>query len=345
MGCVDKVLALGAHPFNRVDLLLRNSGGSAVIDGGFAVQLEHHGAEVKNPLWTALCLITSPDLVSRVHWDYLEAGAQIVLTSSYQATLLGFESRGYTREQGKEFLRRSVTLACEARDKFWNEYQQRVQKHEAAPGQYCRALVGASIGSYGAYLADGSEYSGDYGPEMTLEKLKDFHRERLLILAGAGPDILALETIPSFLEAKALIEVLEEEDINVPAWMSYISKDGRNVVRGDSIQSCAELVERSEKIVAFGINCTPPSLCEELISEARKITSKPIVVYPNRGEDWNAEKKEWIPSTGATDEDFINYIPRWKKAGANLFGGCCQTTPATVRAIAKVLHPHPVSSN
>lgn len=100
-----------------------------------------------------------------------------------------------------------------------------------------------------------------------------------------------------------------------------------------------------KKIVAFGINCTPPSLCEELISEARKITSKPIVVYPNRGEDWNAEKKEWIPSTGATDEDFINYILRWKKAGANLFGGCCQTTPATVRAIAKVLHPHPVSSN
>ncbi|KAL2613379.1 hypothetical protein R1flu_025071 [Riccia fluitans] len=339
MALVDAYAPPG-HAFSNVADLVRNSGGCAVIDGGFAVQLEHHGAQVKTPLWTALCLITSPELVTQVHRDYLEAGAQVVLTSSYQATLPGFESQGYTREQGREFLRRSVELAVQVRDDFWNDYQERLKKGEVPPGQYSRALVGASIGSYGAYLADGSEYSGDYGPEMTLEKLKEFHRERLLILAGAGPDLIALETIPSYVEAQALVEILEEEDLKIPAWLSYISKDGKNVVRGDSIKSCAELVERSSKVVAFGINCTPPSLCGELICAARKVTSKPIVVYPNRGEDWDAEKKEWIPSTGATDEDFVNYIEVWRKAGANLIGGCCQTTPATVRAIAGALHPH-----
>ncbi|KAL3679684.1 hypothetical protein R1sor_022640 [Riccia sorocarpa] len=324
---------------NKVAELVRSSGGCAVIDGGFAVQLEHHGANVKTPLWTALCLTTNPELVTQVHRDYLEAGAQVVLTSSYQATLPGFESHGYTREQGREFLGRSVELAVKARDDFWSEYQERVRKGEVPPGQYSRALVAASIGSYGAYLADGSEYSGDYGPEMTLEKLKEFHRERLLVLADAGPDLIALETIPSYVEAQALVEILEEEDVQVPAWLSCISKDGKNVVRGDSIESCAELVERSNKVVAFGINCTPPSLCEGLISAARKVTSKPIVVYPNRGEEWDAEKKEWISSTGATDDDFVNYIDAWRRAGANLIGGCCQTTPGTVRAIAGALHP------
>ncbi|CAM6106567.1 unnamed protein product [Calypogeia fissa] len=328
-----------ADPFSNIADLLTKCGGCAVIDGGMAVQLEHYGARLLNPLWTALCLITNPAAVRQVHWDYLEAGAQVVLTASYQATLQGFESQGYSIAEGEDLLTKSVSLAIEARDQFWNEYQQRVQNGSDQPGRYCRALVAASVGSYGAYLADGSEYSGEYGPEMTLEKLKEFHRRRLVVLAEAKPDILALETIPSKFEAQALIEVLEEEDVKVPAWISFNSKDGVNVVRGDSLKDCAELVDRSNKVVAVGINCTPPSMISGLIRIAHQVTAKPILVYPNRGENWDAVAKHWISSTGASDDDFAKYVDEWKQAGASLIGGCCQTTPATVRAIAGALHP------
>ncbi|KAF6165722.1 hypothetical protein GIB67_012619 [Kingdonia uniflora] len=187
--------------------LIKKAGGCVVVDGGFATQLERHGAKINDPLWSALCLIKEPDLIKKVHLEYLEAGADILVTSSYQATLLGFQSKGLSIQEGETMLRKSVKLAVEARDMFW-EMMQKIPKHE-----YNRALVAASIGSYGAYLADGSEYSGCYGPDVSLDKLKDFHRRRLQVLMEAGPDLLAFETIPNKLEAQVCSSLIKIYDI------------------------------------------------------------------------------------------------------------------------------------
>ncbi|KAL0463586.1 UNVERIFIED_CONTAM: Homocysteine S-methyltransferase 1 [Sesamum latifolium] len=176
--------------------LIKKSGGCAVVDGGFSTQLEIHGACINDPLWSALCLIKAPDLVKLVHLEYLEAGADVLVTSSYQATIPGFLSRGLSLEEAESLLTKSVRLAVEARDKFWSSGKRK------SGHNYNRALVAASIGSYGAYLADGSEYSGNYGTSITLEKLKDFHRRRLQVLVEAGPDLLAFETMPNKLEAQ-----------------------------------------------------------------------------------------------------------------------------------------------
>jgi homocysteine S-methyltransferase len=213
-----------------------------------------------------------------------------------QATLQGFEARGLTQAEGEALLQKSVIIACEERDRFWDQYIDRIRLGLAESGMYRRALIAASIGSYGAFLADGSEYSGDYGPDMTKTKLKDFHRRRLLVLADAGADLLALETIPCKLEAQALVEILEEEDIQIPSWLVFNSKDGFNVVNGDSFDECIALAANSKKVVAVGINCTPPHFIDGMIQAARKVTSKPIVVYPNSGECYDGIKKEWIVS-------------------------------------------------
>ncbi|KAG8092932.1 hypothetical protein GUJ93_ZPchr0012g21792 [Zizania palustris] len=204
-------------------------------------------------------------MIVQVHLDYLEAGANIIITASYQATIQGFESKGFSKERSEDLLEKSVEIACEAREMFLKEHSD-----QSTPMQH-PILVAASVGSYGAYLADGSEYSGDYGEAGTLEFLKDFHRRRLEVLAEAGPDLIAFETIPNKLEAQAYVELLEECNINIPAWFSFNSKDGVHVVSGDSLIECATIANGCAKVGAVGINCTPPRFIHGLILSIQKV--------------------------------------------------------------------------
>ncbi|KAK4798451.1 hypothetical protein SAY86_030777 [Trapa natans] len=319
---------------------LKQCGGCAVIDGGFATELERHGANINDPLWSAKCLMTSPQLVRRVHLDYLDAGANIILTASYQATIQGFQAKGLSREDSEALLRRSVEIANEAKEIFSERCTKNSLNFTENEEVFSRPiLVAASIGSYGAYLSDGSEYSGNYGEAVSLETLKEFHRRRVQILADSGADLLAFETIPNKLEAQAYAELLEEENIQIPAWFSFNSKDGINVVSGDPIWECALIADSCKRVAAVGINCTSPRYILGLISSVRKVTSKPVLIYPNSGETYDPQQKEWVPSTGAgaVEEDFVTYIGKWREAGASLFGGCCRTTPITIRAISRSL--------
>ncbi|CAN6301749.1 unnamed protein product [Urochloa humidicola] len=314
-----------------VEELVAKAGGCAVIDGGFATQLEALGADINDPLWSAACLITKPHLVKEVHMQYLEAGADIIISSSYQATIPGFLARGMTLDEAEDLLRTSVKLALEARDEFWKST---LRKSKPI---YNHALVAASIGSYGAYLADGSEYSGSYGTDITTEKLKDFHRCRLKVLAGAGPDLIAFEAIPNKMEAQALVELLEEENIQVPSWICFSSVDGKHLCSGESFADCLQILNASEKVAIVGVNCTPPQFIEGIICELRKQTKKAIAVYPNSGEVWDGRAKRWLSSECLGQKSFDVLAKRWQEAGASFIGGCCRTTPSTIRAVSKIL--------
>ncbi|KAF2952528.1 hypothetical protein DAI22_01g342700 [Oryza sativa Japonica Group] len=285
---------------------VREAGGCAVVDGGLATELEAHGADLHDELWSASCLVSAPHLIRKVHLDYLDAGANIITSASYQ----GFQARGLSRERSEALLRRSVHIAQEARAIFaegWSKGP--YANHRSSPRR--PVLVAASIGSYGAYLADGSEYTGDYGISVTKETLKSFHRRRLQVLADAGPDLIAFETIPNKLEAQA---------------------------SGDPITECAAVADACARVGAVGVNCTAPRLVHGLILSIRKVTSKPVVVYPNSGETYVAETKEWVESEGgASETDFVSCVGKWRQAGAALVGGCCRTSPATVRAISWAL--------
>ncbi|KAK9747726.1 hypothetical protein RND81_02G011700 [Saponaria officinalis] len=321
-----------------MEVLLKNSGGVAVVDGGLATELEHHGADLNDPLWSAKCLLTSPQLIRQVHIDYLEAGADIIISASYQATIQGFKAKGLSQEESEALLKKSVDIACEARDLYYQKCSQASSEHNSGKILKHRPiLVAASVGSYGAYLADGSEYSGNYGDTVTLDFLKEFHRRRVQVLAESGADLIAFETIPNKLEAQAYADLLDEESIKIPAWFSFNSKDGDNVVSGDSLFECASIAEASKKVVAVGINCTPPRFITGLISSIKKVTTKPVVIYPNSGETYDPTVKDWVQNTGVSDEDFVSHVNNWWKAGASLFGGCCRTSPKTIRGIYKTL--------
>lgn len=317
---------------------LERCGGYAVLDGGLATELERHGQDLDDPLWSAKSLIHSPHLIRRVHLDYLDAGADIIISASYQATIQGFKANGLSGEESEALLRRSVEIACEARQ-IYNSRLTKTASDQFEGGRFSERpiLVAASVGSYGAYLADGSEYSGKYGDAVTVESLKNFHRRRVQVLAESGADIIAFETIPRKLEAQAYVELLEEEGIDIPAWLSFSCKDESKLVSGDSILDCVSIANSSKHVEAVGVNCTAPRHINGLISAICKVSNKPVVVYPNSGETYDGESKQWLNSDGEEDGDFVGYVSKWRKAGASLIGGCCRTTPKTIRGISNAL--------
>jgi homocysteine S-methyltransferase len=292
-----------------------------ILDGGLATELEARGCDLGDDLWSARLLLENPDIIRQVHLAYFAAGADCAISASYQATVPGFVARGLSEAEAVQLLRLSVQLAVEARDLFWSEEKNRAGR--------LRPLAAASIGPYGAYLADGSEYSGDY--ELNEQELLDWHRQRWHILAESGADLLACETIPSYLEAKAFRRLLAETP-EAMAWFSFSCGDGQHVNDGTLLAQCASLVKEVEQVVAVGINCTPPRFVPSLISEIRRVTDKPIVAYPNSGERYDAKNKRWMGMTDAAE--FGTFSREWRKEGAALIGGCCRTRPSHIRQIA-----------
>ncbi len=291
-----------------------------ILDGGLATELEARGCDLDDDLWSARVLLEDHDLIRAVHRDYLEAGADCIVSASYQASVDGFRRRGLSEEEAAQLVVKSVELAIEARDAFWANPKNRTNR--------LRPLVAASVGPYGAYLADGSEYGGRYG--VSDEELREFHRERFHLLAGSGADLLACETIPSAGEGYVLAELLRETPGTV-AWFSFSCGDGRHLNDGTPLAEVTARLEDHEQVVALGVNCTAPEHIPSLIEEIAGETTKPIVVYPNSGERYDAATKRWVGES--SPEDFGVLCGEWVEAGARLVGGCCRTGPGHVRAM------------
>jgi homocysteine S-methyltransferase len=292
---------------------------AVVLDGGLATQLEAQGADLSDALWSARLLADAPDQVVAAHVAYYRAGARVATTASYQATFDGFARRGIGHEAAAALMRRSVELAGEARGLVLEE------RSGASP----RLFVAASVGPYGAMLADGSEYRGRYG--RSVGQLRDFHRERLAILASTAADILAVETIPEVEEAIAVAELVEETD-GAAAWLSFTCADGARIRSGAPIEEAVAAVAGARGLVAVGVNCTAPEHVDELLGRIGSTTTLPMVVYPNSGEGWDATRRTWTgAAAGRVDAEAGR---RWLAAGARMIGGCCRVTPDQVSGLA-----------
>lgn len=290
-----------------------------ILDGGLATELERRGADLKTKLWSARLLVDNPDLILTVHQDFLEAGADIIISASYQASFPGFAEAGIDHVTAEHLIRRSVQLACSARDNFWES--------PAAHGRL-RPLVAASIGPYGACLADGSEYHGRYG--LARKALMAFHKPRMKVLANTRADLLAIETIPSQLEAEVLLELLEDFP-GTEAWLSFSCRDNRHVAHGEKFADCAAMVSSHPQIVAVGVNCTRPEFVTGLLRKAKNVQT-PLVAYPNSGENWDAETRNWTGQGSGLDQ-----AGEWQNAGARLIGGCCRVGVNEISGLRKML--------
>ncbi len=296
-----------------------------VLDGALATELERRGADLDDPLWSAKCLIERPELIRAVHLDYFHAGADVATTATYQATFEGFARRGIERPRAAQLMRDAVALATGARAEFWAV--------EANRAGRSRPLVAASIGPYGAMLADGSEYRGHYALDAIA--LAEFHRPRLRVLADAGADLLACETIPCLAEARVLASLLREFP-DARAWVSFSCRDGEYTCEGDPIGKCVAELQSQPQIAALGVNCTAPQHITPLLRRMRAETDKPLVVYPNSGECYEPASKQWSGDCGSVS--FGDLAHRWRDEGARLIGGCCRTGPEIIRSVKRGVH-------
>ncbi len=293
-----------------------------VIDGGLATELEDAGHHLGDDLWSARLLADEPEAIVAAHLAYFRAGARVAITASYQATFEGFAAAGIDHDGAAALLRRSVELAAEARARY---------RAEQAPEDVPPLLVAASIGPYGAYLSDGGEYRGRYG--LDRRALRDFHRERLHVLWGAGPDLLACETIPDLVEVRALADLVDEAA--AVAWLTLSCADGGRLRDGTPVEEAAAIADAARGFVAVGVNCTAPEHVEELVTRIAAVTAKPIVVYPNSGEGWDPGAGRWLPAIGPGVDAATAH--RWVAAGARLVGGCCRVGPRQIAELAASL--------
>ena len=292
-----------------------------VLDGALATELERRGADLADPLWSAKILLEQPQMIRAVHRDYFEAGADLATTATYQASFEGCERRGIDRKAAAGLMRDAVSLAASARDEFWSDASNR--------GARARPLIAASIGPYGAFLADGSEYRGRYA--LSDRELAEFHRPRLEVLMHAGADLLACETFPCLREALVIVRLLEQSP-QLSAWISFACRDGSSNCEGEDIARCAAALDGCAQIAAVGVNCSAPRHVAGLLHSMRERTQKPLIAYPNSGQTYDAIGKRW--SGAPAETPFAGRAREWYDAGARLIGGCCRTTPGDIREIS-----------
>lgn len=285
-----------------------------VSDGGLATELEARGHDLSDALWSARLLLDDPDAITAVHRDFYRAGAAIATTATYQASVDGFATRGIDRAGAVELWRRGVELAQRARAELSDDGRER--------------WVAASVGPYGAALADGSEYRGRYG--LSIAQLVSWHRPRIEVLAEAGADVLALETVPDVDEAEALSRIVD--GMGVPAWLSY-TISGDRTRAGQPLRDAFAVADGVAEIVAVGVNCCDPSDVAPAIAAARAVTSKPVIVYPNSGEGWDGDRRQWVGPPRFRPQQ----AAAWVTAGASIVGGCCRVGCADIAALVRAV--------
>jgi homocysteine S-methyltransferase len=285
-----------------------------LLDGGMSNALQARGHDLSDALWSARLLRDDPAHIAAVHREYYRAGATVATTASYQASVDGFVLAGVARDEARRLVRSSVAIARDVRDELSEDGRTR--------------WVAASVGPYGAVLADGSEYRGRYG--LGPHELRDFHAPRLELLAEAGPDLLAVETIPDADEAEVLVDLVD--DLGLPAWLSY-SVDGPATRAGQPLHDAFAAAAAGTSVFAVGVNCCPPGDVLPALEIARSATDKPLVAYPNSGETWDAAVRGW---SGPPAYD-VTLAPTWIAAGARYVGGCCRVGPDHIARLAALL--------
>ncbi len=288
-----------------------------VLDGGLATEMEDQGHDLGSRLWSARLLADHPRDIEAAHARYFAAGAEVATTASYQASYEGFASLGLDPARTDELLIRSVQLAQDAAATATSE--------DGRP-----RWVAASVGPYGAMLANGEEYTGDYGADVGVQELRAWHRRRLHVLASAGPDVLALETVPNLHEAEALL--LEVDALGFPSWLA-MSCTGTTTRRHEPVQEAYSMAASVDAVVAVGVNCTDPRDVHELIRLATASSGKPAVAYPNSGESWDGIGRRWVGDPQFSTSE----VAGWIGAGARLIGGCCRVGPQELQRLARTI--------
>ncbi|ULG74649.1 homocysteine S-methyltransferase [Macrococcus brunensis] len=278
-----------------------------LLDGGFGTTVEQFGYDVNHPLWSSNLIESNPEAVYQVHQAFVDAGAEIILTNTYQAAIQSFINMGLNYQDARNYLKKAVEIARRAAKE--------------------NTIIAGSLGPYGAMLGNGAEYTGDY--IISEQDYIDYHKERLDILIEAGISVFAFETIPNLEEIKAVKKLLEEYE-EIEAWLSVTLNDSTHLSDGTQLDEVIETVNAIPNVLAFGINCTSIKVIDEAVDKLIKQSSKDIILYPNGGRKYDASNKVWI---GDEEQSLLEAAVRWKDKGVKFIGGCCQVGPDDIKEL------------
>lgn len=288
-----------------------DAGRTVVLDGGLGTELERRGYRDLDRLWSSALVEVDPAALREVHRDFLLAGSDVIATATYQAAVPTLIECGHERGSAMRVLRDAVRLAVEERDAH-------------APS----ALVAASIGPFGAHLADGSEYTGAY--RLSDDELHAFQSARWHLLAESDADLLACETMPSLADVRACVRLMKETPERW-AWISLMCRDAGHLVDGTALTEVLALLDDVPNLAAVGANCVPPCLVPALMDAFRAATPLPLMIYPNASNAWKMEMGR--PLDELSPAEFAAQSVAWRSHGAQIIGGCCKTTPSHVQAL------------
>lgn len=263
-----------------MNLINQISNKGLILDGAMSTALEKQGIDTNNDLWTAIALEKDLDKVYKVHMDYFKAGAQMTITDTYQANVQAFEKHGYTEDQAEDMIAKAVKIAQKARD----DYEKKTGIHN---------FVAASVGSYGAYLARGDEFRGDY--KLTSKQYLNFHLPRLKVLLKNKPDCLAIETQPKLEEVVAILDWLKANSPQIPVYVSFTLHDTTKISDGTPLKQAMQKLNEYNQVFAVGANCFKPFLATAAIDKMKEFTKKAIIIYPNLGGVYDEFQRNWIP--------------------------------------------------
>ncbi|XP_059617368.1 uncharacterized protein LOC132262201 [Phlebotomus argentipes] len=309
---------------------------ATVIDGGFATQLTQHvGDRVDgDPLWSARFNATDPEAVKKVHRDFLEAGAELIRTNTYQASIGNYMKHlGLSEEAAISLIQDTVGFAKEARDEF-----ARTSEKGSVP------QVFGSIGPYGACLADGSEYTGSYVVSTSPSVIREWHKKRISVIIEAGVDALAIETLPSAVEGEILLNLMREDFPDVKFWLSFQCRSDSETAAGENYQEAVRRIWKkvkedgvlSKNFLAIGVNCTHPDRVTPLFSGLNQEEDRiPLIAYPNSGETYDVVEKKWI--CDRAQQPLESRVQEWIGLGVRYVGGCCRNYADDIRRLRETL--------
>ncbi len=273
------------------------------LDGGLSTALEAQGLAIDGAMWTGELLLSNPEAVTAAHRSFVDAGADIIITGSYQLSFEGGRRSGWTDDDVERALRNSTTAA-------------RLAANDDT-------LVAASIGPFGAHLNDGSEFRGNYG--VTDRVIREYHDRRLELLLETEPDVLALETMPDLTEVRILLDLIESKSPDMPYWVSFTVSESGAISGGGTFAEACALVENYANAMAVGINCSPLAVITPTLSVVE--TDLPFIVYPNAGQTWDSDAMAWV---GVPEFATQLHVDEWVRLGARIVGGCCGYGPADI---------------
>ena len=304
-----------------------------VFDGGLGTQLVANGYFIdEDPLWSARPLVDKEDALLQVHKQFMVAGADIISSGTYQASISGFMKHlNCSVSDAYHYMRKGASILKEARDEFWNDYLKSKEGDDFSTLDRIQPYIAASLGPYGVLLHDGSEYTGSYIDQVDERELIEWHRSRIQSLENEDLDLFMFDTIPVLREADIIVSLLREFP-NIRAAISFSAKDSKHISHGESLEDAIAVTSKSPQVVAVGINCTEPTLIETLLKIFPRDFNRKILVMPNAGDVW--KDKKW---TGDRSLDIARDVPKWMSLNAKWIGGCCRTTLDDISCIRKIL--------